>query len=284
MLARFNIFFSALGFIFSFLVYTNAFLNPQISCALGAQNCMELVLKSVFRNFALFLTLGFFLSFITNFAKFFVSQEGYKMAVVTTLVLNLLTFLIAGVLMIMSITTVESKGNINVLGILVWGWSFVNIVVSLLEMKPQVSQLHTEEQGGHSFAFSVLVFLLLASIGSVIFSNAFIQRKNLLLLEQLSATKEQSKTTDLTPLIISLDRLKEELKSSSGIDYSKIEASIKNGFVAAFTALQGGGRRGSDEEEKPKEFTDLSVFDIENDYFLGGKNAPVTIVEFGSFT
>lgn len=286
MLARFNIFFSAVGFVFSLLVYTNAFLNPEISCVLGAKNCVALVLKSVFRNFALFLTMGFFLSFVTNFIKFFVSKEGYKIAVVTSIVVNLLTFLIAGVLMIMSITTLENSGNVNVLGVLVWAWTFVNIVISLLEMKPQVAQSHIEDQSGHNYAVAVLLFLLLGSLGSIVFSNTFIQKKNMLLLEELTTkgetTKEQFRTGDLSALLLSLDRLREDIKSTS-IDYSKIETSVKNGFLGALNEMQGR-RGGKEEEEKPKEFADLTVFDLDEDYFFGAKNASVTIVEFGSFT
>lgn len=287
MLAKFSIFFSALGFIFSFLVYTNAFLNPEIVCVLGAQNCIEIVGKSIFRNFALFLTAGFFLSFLTNFAKFFASKDGHKIAVITNLIVILLTFLIAGVLMIMAVTSTAEKGTVSILSVLVWAWTFVNIVVALLEMKPEAIQSYTEGQTNHIFAFSVMLFLLLSSVGSLVFSNSFIQKKNAAVLEELRSGGISQKSSpagvDLSPLILGLDRIREELRAgTTTIDYGKIETSVKNGLLAAFNELQG--RRGREEEEKPKEFSDLSVFEIENDYFLGSRDAPVTIVEFASFT
>ncbi len=285
MLAKLNIFFSAIGFIFSFSIYTGAFLSPEIPCVLGAKNCFNLVLKPIFRNFALFLTIGFFLSFVTNFAKFFSGKEGYKIAVVTNLLFNLLTFLISGILLITAITSVETKESANVLAILVWAWSFINIVVSLLEMKPSVSQLHTTDTAGYIFAFSISLFILLSSIGSLIFSNAFLNRKNSEKLEVLSSLNPQElfKHQDFTPLLATLDKLREELKSSGSlnIDYSKMETAVKNAIISSFGEITG--RKQAGEEEKPKEFG-LSEFNIEDDYYLGHKDAPITIIEFYAFT
>ncbi|MFN7181325.1 MAG: DsbA family protein [Planctomycetota bacterium] len=285
MLAKLGAFFSAVGFIFSFFIYTSAFLSPEIACALGAQNCVSLVVKSVFRNFAFFLTLGFFLSFVTNFAKFFVDKEGYKIAVVTNLLFNLLTFLVSGVLLITAITSVEAKDSVNIMAILVWAWSFINVVTSLLEMKPTVALSHTVDTGGYTFGFSVLMFLLLGCIGCLILSNTFVSKRSNEKLEILSGSISQERAggVDLTSVLSVLERIREDIRASGGvnIDYSRIESVMKSAIVSAFSEITG--RRLGGEQEKPQEYA-LSEFEIESDYFLGSKDAPVTIVEFFAYT
>lgn len=131
------------------------------------------------------------------------------------------------------------------------------------------------------------VLLILVLIAIVVFGALLLDWNKTnynLQKEILLAQKAVSSNTQVNAQVLGrIEDIQREIRDSQKESITKFQEKMKSAIVSALKEIAGRQQQQQEPPKPPKEFK-VADFDVDNNHFLGNKDAKVVIVEFGSFT
>ncbi len=132
----------------------------------------------------------------------------------------------------------------------------------------------------------VLLILTLAAV--VVFGTLLLQWQKAnynLQKEILVAQKAISSNTQVNAQILGrIEDIQREIRDANKEISTKLQGSVKNAILDAIKEFMGRQQQQQPQAPQPPKEFKIEDFNIDNNYFLGNKDAKIVIVEFGSFT